>query len=437
VGLRYVLEGCLVAWQQDLNQLEQDLAAGRLSAEDYRRRRDELLAAANGVPTQSVNAPGQPQQGQQGQQPMPGEQQQTPFPPAFRWGSAPPAGEEVPVVERTQTIRPVGQQPPAGQQGAGGQAPAGAQGGSGSPGEATQVVSAVGRPQDADRTQVVPTNPGAGFTPQQQGGVPPWQTGTPQHGGQQGGYTESTTDNAPNWAVNDAFGDWPRQGPEVFASSGSGGGGGKRIALIALIVVVVAGLGVGGWLLFGQGGSAQAGHGGSTGPSATSSAPSTPAPRAAIGPLVSPPGSPSSASYTPTQLAQTTKLPQPDLDILANTTLKNADNVVTTDGTTVINLWSFTVQDPAAAQGLAKAFDTDQLRFGFTITDIRTSDGQYSAYTSQQQSSTGSTVIVYRLHYLVGDQVIRVEAFGPDGSTARADFLKALSLQTRLTPPTT
>ncbi|HEX3785193.1 MAG TPA: hypothetical protein VHX38_36515 [Pseudonocardiaceae bacterium] len=417
-----------MAWQQDLHQLEQDLAAGRLSAEDYRRRRDELLAAANGEQTQSANPPGQQQQQQ------PGAAPQTPFPPAFRWGSQPPTGNpptgnpptdkpqtgnEVPAVERTQTIRPVGQQPASAGQ-------------SGNPGEATQVVSGVGRPQDAERTQVVRNTPAGGFPPPPGAPVPPWQTSTPQQGG---GYTDSTTDNAPNWAVNDAFGDWPRQGPEVFASSGSGGGGGggKRIALIALIVVVVAGLGVGGWLLFGRGGSSQAGQ---TNPTATTSAPpTTPPPRAEIGSLAFAPGIPSAQSFTPAQLVEQKKLPQPDLDILANTTLTKADSVLSTDGSTVIDLWAFTVQDSAAAQGLAKAFDTDQLRFSFTPTNIKTSDGQYMAYTSQQPAASGATNVVYRLHYVVGNQVIRVEAFGPDGAKARADFLKVLSLQTKLTPP--
>ena len=92
------------------------------------------------------------------------------------------------------------------------------------------------------------------------------------------------------------------------------------------------------------------------------------------------------------------------------------------------------MQDNSSAKALAKDFDTDQGRFGFEATDIKTSDGQYTAYMSQQQSSD-QNVVAYRLHYVVGDQVIRVEAFDPDADRARSEFVKLLGMQTELTPP--
>jgi hypothetical protein len=39
-----------MAWQDELNSLDQELSSGRIRAEEYRRRRDELLAAASSNP---------------------------------------------------------------------------------------------------------------------------------------------------------------------------------------------------------------------------------------------------------------------------------------------------------------------------------------------------------------------------------------------------
>jgi hypothetical protein len=444
-----------VSWQEDLQRMERDLATGRLSAEDYRKQRDELLAAANaGQAYQAPQTP-QPQQQQpvqqtpqpggypgtppggmpgmpgtppggtpgmpQGTPPggVPGQQAPTPFPPAFKWSTQQPSAQQ-PVAppsaaESTQTIRPVGQHPPA-------------------TGEATQVVPGApgrdrtqaisGRPGDPERTQVVPGPYGG----PQAGQPSPW-------GGQPNNlYSNDQMDSMPNWNTAGAFGDWPKQGPEVFESAGSGKRG-KRIALIALIVVVLAGAGVGAWLLIGNKGSTQA-HGSVTTSRPAPTTTTSQGPRRAIGSLVSPPGGyPAPQSFTPAQLTTTKPLSQPDLDILAQTSLSKADYVLNRDGTTVLDLWSFTVQDETAAKQLAKAFDTDQGRFGFQKTDITTKGGLYAAYTSQQQSVNNQNIIVYRLHYVVGNQVIRVEAFDADGTRARSEFLKLLNLQTKFTPP--
>jgi hypothetical protein len=444
-----------VSWQEDLHRLEHDLAMGRLSAEDYRRQRDELLAAANAGQAAQNTAPGQvnPQQptgtppggmptgtpgggfpaptgtppggfpgtpggGFPGPSPtgtppggFPG--QQAPFPPAFKWAAQPPTSES------TQTIRPVGPDNP----------PPSA--------DATQVVpnnpgmdrTQAVRPGDADRTQVVHNNP-FGQPPQQQGGQQ-----TPWRGAEQANlYSSGQMDNnMPNWNTGGAFGDWPKQGPEVFDSPGSGKGG-KRVLLIVLIVVVLAGLGVGGWLLFGNKSSAEAGGGSQTTTSHTAAPTTTPKPRPAIDGLVNAPGNPTSQSFTPEQLSTLKPLAKPDLDILGNTSLSKADYVVSRDGTTVLDLWSFSVADETAAATLAKKFDTDQGRFGFQASDVTTDDGQFTAQMSQQQSA-GKNVVVYRLHYVVGNEVVRVEAFDSSGEKAREEFLKLLKLQTELTPP--
>ena len=106
-----------MTWQDDLRQLDEELSSGQLSAEDYRRRRDELLAR-------------QAPEGAEGAVPA------TPFPPPFRW--------EIAVPDDTQVVQPIRDDAP--------------------PSDATQVVSGTGE-LDSDRTQVVSGGPAppAGF----------------------------------------------------------------------------------------------------------------------------------------------------------------------------------------------------------------------------------------------------------------------------------
>jgi hypothetical protein len=418
--------GRRVSWQEDLRLLDQELAMGRLSAEDYRRRRDDLLAAANtGFAAPQPSQPSQPAPPSSTSPPSPPSG--TPFPPAFRWTAQQPPASPTPQPppaspsESTQIMRPVGEDGPPP-----------------SPGDATQVV------QRSEQTQVVSGNqqqPGEGERTQVvrapgQGGAPysqqPWQAG----GDRPDLYNQGPIDNSPSWATGGTFSDWPRQGPEVFNSTRSNGRG-RRILLIALAVVVLAGVGVGVWLLVGnhsntasstQGGGAQT----TTAPPRPTSQP----PKAAIGSLVQAPGIPQTQSFTPAQIAAQKPLATPDLDILAASTYTKADYVVSRDGTTVLDLWGFTTPDSASATSLAQKLDTDQVRFGFQPTDIKAGGGRYTAYSSQQQSS-GQTVVAYRMHYVVGNQVIRIETFDASGTTARQEFEKLLALQTKLTPPTT
>ena len=123
-------EGVRVSGQDELRQLDEELAAGRVSAEEYRRRRDELR--------------GEPP----GDQPAP-----DPFPPPFSWNDDSP------------TTR------------------VSAGGGEGEDAETTQVVH-VEAEDDPERTQTVPGTAGhgpAGHGPQNPSyrmyQVPPWDQG--------------------------------------------------------------------------------------------------------------------------------------------------------------------------------------------------------------------------------------------------------------------
>lgn len=228
-----------MSWQEDLQQLDTALAGGQISADDYRRRRDEVLAKASGgnPPTPAPEAqPPQPA-APEPQQPAPGDAQQSQhghFPPPFRWQStAPPVSS----VDATQTMRPVGQDA-----------------------DRTQVVS-------GDRTQVVPDNQSADRTqvvrgaPGQQGpnsgGFPaqyyPQQQGDPAGGWPQQKPMQQPDTSAP-WAGSEfpplgSPGNWAiKQGPEVFGNSSASGG--RRGLVAALVVVVVVLLGVGAYFLF-------------------------------------------------------------------------------------------------------------------------------------------------------------------------------------------
>lgn len=226
-----------MSWQEELRNLDEELASGRLSADDYRIRRDQVLSSA-------VAYGDAPQQ--------PGQQPGTPQPPAGPQGQ-PQQQPGQPSADSTQIIAPVNQPP-------------------GDGAERTQVVPAwqqqqAQQPADPNRTQVVPpvASPPGGF-PQQ--GQPSPAGGFPQqHGYQQQpqqGWNAPEADAAPPWGGSDfppispvGSTEWVKQGPELFDDKPRGKGG--KIAVIAIVaVLVLGGLGVGGYFLFSGGGDPQA-----------------------------------------------------------------------------------------------------------------------------------------------------------------------------------
>ncbi|HET6286056.1 MAG TPA: flagellar basal body-associated protein FliL [Amycolatopsis sp.] len=245
----------MVSWQEELRNLDEELASGRLSADDYRLRRDQVLSSAV-----AYGDPAQQQVQQPGQQPQQPFQQQPPAPPQQQ--TPQPTGQSS--ADSTQIIAPVHQPP---QQ-------------NGGEGERTQVVPNWQQQQQADpnRTQVVPpvASPPGGFPQQGQsssaGGFPQQGHASPaggfpqqqqQHGyqqqqPQQQGWTDS--DASPPWGGSDfppispvGSTEWVKQGPELFEDKPKGKGG--KIAIIAIVaVLVLAGLGVGGYFAFSGGG---------------------------------------------------------------------------------------------------------------------------------------------------------------------------------------
>ncbi|WP_092604548.1 SHOCT domain-containing protein [Actinopolyspora xinjiangensis] len=222
-----------MTWQDELQQLDAELAAGQISAEEYRQRRDAVLGRVQ------AEQSGGPSDGFPTQQPDPGPDSggatswprhsgdaaqssgphggqagtpQSPFPPAFSWQQY--GGDADGQSESTQVVRNSGAQPPAGQ----------------------------GFPQQGYQQQ--PPSPPGGWPSQ----------GQPQHGQaheqfQWGQYWGTGDSGGTPWGNSDLppeHGDtsWMRQGPEVFETVGKSSSKGKTVGItvggVLMVGLVVA-----------------------------------------------------------------------------------------------------------------------------------------------------------------------------------------------------
>ncbi|HEY2765562.1 MAG TPA: hypothetical protein VGJ13_16360 [Pseudonocardiaceae bacterium] len=241
-----------MSWQEEVRRLDEDLAAGRISADEHQQRREELTA-------QGSTAQGGTGQGSTATQDSPADSQagapNSPFPPAFRWESTPPnettpneaTPNEATPNETTQVITPVG----------------------GEDNESAERTQIVHNPRqsppgpsydDSERTQVVQAGP-LQPPPYSQPGYP-----QPQYPG--------PDDDQPSWAQQESAPPWMssdlppvqepnpgwmmHQGPEFVEPEKNKDSGVVRIVAIAAAVVVLAGIAFGTWFLFGRGGSGQA-----------------------------------------------------------------------------------------------------------------------------------------------------------------------------------
>jgi hypothetical protein len=240
-----------LSWQEELRKLDEELAAGQISADDYRVRRDQVLSSAV-----SLGSTGQPPAPQPKGEATQFIQQPSPFP-------APPDPAKPPQPMPPQPPVPMAPPPPG--------PPSSSDktqvvGTNQTDADKTQIVTDQGqgwqtaRPggPDSERTQVVPGIPGVppqtvagGQPPRPAPGVFPQQQGFPPPPGWQ---PQSEEDLSPPWAGSTfpplgATGspDWARQGPEVFEDNPSGAG--KRVLLILLVVLVLGGIGAGVYFL--------------------------------------------------------------------------------------------------------------------------------------------------------------------------------------------
>ncbi|GAB3139256.1 hypothetical protein GCM10027258_17960 [Amycolatopsis stemonae] len=207
-----------MSWQEELRRLDEELAAGKLSADDYRLRRDQVLSSAVGVENQ------QPPQ----QAPSSADETQV-ISPVSPPGGIPQPNQGGGDAERTQAVswHPQQAQPgatayvpqsqpfsPSG----GFPAPQNAED---SP-ERTQVVRNTGeyQPNYGEYAQQQPAQPGWNQVPPG-AAAPPWGGGDP---------------GAPHGS-NDL--NWMRQGPESYFETKSGSGKKKGIVIVAAVLVVL------------------------------------------------------------------------------------------------------------------------------------------------------------------------------------------------------
>ncbi|MFD6065877.1 DUF1707 domain-containing protein [Amycolatopsis lurida] len=406
-----------MTWQEELRRLDEELAAGKLTADDYRTRRDQVLSQAV-----SFEHPQAPQ--------VPG---------------ANPA--------ETQIIQPVA--PP-------GQPPQPSA-------DATQVVSASDTGA-AERTQVVPPwqpqqQPPQQQHPQQHPGSPAggFQQPYPQRPGehspsggfaqpapppqQQGGWN-TPEDQSPPWggsefpplapSGNDTS--WVSQGPESFQIKPSSGSK-RKIVIAAIAVVVLAGVGVGVWALLsntvGDNPTAQ-----------QTSSQQQPPPPPSTTPLPEPPAAkpePSANAAALTDLTGTPRagggtfdiaklktakfLPEPMIAQIERAKMTECLLKTNTDGEVTLSLIALDFPDAQGASKVAQEYGNAQLEGGLTADRDLAMRG-VPVFLGNSPDST-----VYRAVYVLYNRVIIVEAFGPEAQAEQA-FRTLLNAQVQKAPPT-
>ena len=387
--------------------VDEELAAGRLTADDYRARRDQVLSQAVSVSPADNQYADTPQ------------------------GQAGPA--------ETQIIEPVA--PPAQQQHSA---------------EATQVVPA--SDTSAERTQVVspwqqqqqyPGSPAGGFQQpfhQHPGEASPAggfaRPGPPQQGG-----WNSPQDASPPWGGSEfpplapaSNAEWISQGPEGFRTTPSGGTG-RKIAFIALGVVLVAGLGFGVWALFIKGGDtpvAQPTTSQQQPPPLPSTKPLPEPPAAKAEPqetsaaLVDPAGTPRAGggSFDLAKLQSAKFLPDTVIERLKQAKMADGLLKTTTDGQVTLGLIALTLPDAQGTANVAREYANAQQEGGLTANrDL----SMHGVPVFSSASSGDSTV--FRGVYILNNRVIIVDVYGPDEKAKQA-FQTLLESQVSKAPPT-
>ncbi len=391
--------GGAVTRPNELQQLDADLAAGRLSPEDHRRRRDELVHNVAGETA-------------------------SPFPPAFRWETSPPEA-------RTQVI-------PAVPEDTGGRDPA----------EITQTGHR-GDIQGAQHASFAPLHPSYQANPS-------YQEGSGQVRGlfqPVGSPPANDADNfAPPWANSDLApaaeepiaepqSAWMRQGPEAFETSPSQPRS-RQIIGIAVLAVLVAGLvgaGVGYFLSSGtQQNQTSIGQPAPSQPTtAARQLPAPPAPKPAPvdtpQALIEPPGEARGGGglLDLPRLESTDLLPQSIVNALRAGAMTDGVLKTTTEDGNTIGIFAFTLADEQAATDVVNTIATVQRDGGLKVDDSRAQQG-----LAVLGSAPGSRSIVYRGVYVLYNRAIFLEVFGPDYDAVLSTFDSVVSQQLTYAPPT-
>lgn len=391
-----------MSWQEELRKLDEELASGRLSADDYRVRRDQVLSSAVGQadpPQQSEPSNADSTQVIAPISPPHGTPQQSP----------PPDNS----AERTQAVQQW--RPPQQPQ----------------------------QPADAARTEYVPP-------PQQQqvpysppGGFPQAGLASPPGGFPQTPHTPQTpqpwnapdSDASPPWGGGDLppltpSGDsgWIQQGPEAFQDKPKKGNGAKIGAIVAA-VVVLAGIAFGAYLLWGRGSTTADGE--QTTPTTTQAAPSS---TAAPDPMAVPelPGTVENFDRIKefTQIPALNYLTSAELSTYQTAQAGDAKFVARKlpDGGRLLMLLT-SVSDPQAADKAVSDLLSIQIRNGAT----RVEDVPAGVLATSIDSKNGNPAQV-RAHYVHENVVVRIEVNSASAQAAQADFMSILNSQLKVLP---
>ena len=399
-----------VTSSNELNQLDEDLAAGRLTHDEYVRRRNELQPDVD----QTDRSPSSSGPADDESRPA------SPFPPAFRWETSPPN-------ETTQVIHPV--------------TPERAGGDGGDTSETTQVVPKLDE-QDSERTQVVQARP---QPPPSYSSIhqalpdaypePPDQDWT--------SYPVDTS--APPWAVSDLppttdqQSAWTRQGPESFEAPAEQARTKQIVGIVLVAVLVLALVGAGVAYVVSQDSGDQ--PGGNNQPQAQPQEPPRelpappppgPPPADTAQALIEPPGQPRGGGGVfdlPQLLSDSKGLPIPVVNALSAAGMTDGVLKASTRVESTIGMFAFTVRDEQAAIDVAKTIIAEQR--GLEEDQSRAQQGVTVLGTPENSPST-----TYRAVYVLYERVILLEVFGSPRNTVLANFDSLVEEQVNFAPPT-
>lgn len=377
-----------MSWQDELRQLDSALASGQISADEYRTRRDGVIAQASGQQTP------EPQQSA-------GAEPTHVFRPVQPPQPGPDSGD------RTQIVP--GVRPPVG--------------------DRTQVVS---QDNSADSTQIVPgATTGGGqpqFPPLQP--PPPWETAHPP---------AAPHLSPPPWANDDLppeFGqqNWPRQGPEIFEEKSSGKTG-KIVAIIVAVVLVLGGGGAAVWFfaLKDDGNDPQAG-GGDNNTSQTQSTeddPSPPPPELPEGPFIELSGEEILNRDIPMEQALTDKHPtEPEAQLLESVGVAQIGALVHEEDGIRTGIWAFQMGPDGDPKVALTAMDELYQQALYEL--VSDQDG---ILVRMRPASSPEEPTVYRAHFVVdGGYMVRVEVYGVDAEAVESIFTELLDEETAKYP---
>lgn len=447
-----------MSWQEDLRQLDQALAEGRIHADDYRKRRDQLLATATGATTpQAAEQPAaSPFPAQPPHQPPASGQFPAPQPPPsgpFAAPQPPPNSGPFPAQQQPASGPFPAQQPPSGPFAA--QPQPGQQPGqqpqqpqqppqpvqppqqteatqvhqpsSGpfptpfrwepSGGESTQIVGQQpgGNP---DVTQVVSSQPGGAPTEAESTQVvrPVGQPGMPQQHQAPWQSTPPNPNQGSPWGADDQpmpslQPTWLAQGPEVFAEDkGSKFGKGAKI-LVALVLVI--GLGVGAYFVFFTGKDEN--QPGTTAapppPTQTSSTkPKPPRDELSITELPGKPNDKFEAIKTFADAKAENFLTPTEVQILTDAGAGKA-RLGVSDTSEGINLTIFTTQTTSAETA---AVARDKLAEQQIVNGAKALENQPTGVVASKYEKTANTPAFIRAHYAHKGTLVRIQVVGKD-----------------------